>query len=877
MNSSTIRRKFIEYFVENGHVQLPSMSLVPHDPTVTTLFTIAGMQQMIPYFTGREEPPSRRMITVQKALRTVDIDEVGDDTHNTFLEMLGNFSVGDYFKRGAIEFSWNFLTGVMQLSPDRLWATIYPGDDEARQAWLDVGMPPERIGETEDNWWAQGATGPCGPDSEVHFDFGPELACGPNCRPENECCNRFLELWNDVFMMYFRDESGELRDLPWKNIDTGMGFERLVRVKQGVRSPYDTDLFRPIIDAVTAITGTSYTGDAQKDRSLRIIADHSRAVSFLIADGVIPASEGRGYVLRRLMRRAILHGRLLGIDGPFLTVPIQAVIDTLSEYWGELSERRERILQVVAQEERRFLQTLSRGLGIFEEVATRAESAGGAVSGLDAFMLKDTYGFPYELTEELARERDLTVDRQSFDRALGQQRDRAREVHRASQKVETPLETYLRVAAEVGQTTFTGYDELQTSTEVLALIVGGQTVQRVEEGGEVQVVLAATPFYAESGGQVGDQGVIRGGSALVRVTDTQRPVAGLYVHTGVVESGVIEQGDAVVAEVDVERRLHVVPHHSATHLLHKALQEVLGPEATQAGSLVAPDRLRFDFRWPRPMTEDEIADVQDRINAAVWANLPVETGIETYDQAIAEGAMALFGEKYGDQVRVVRMGDWSKELCGGTHVNATGDIGLVILTGETGTGSGIRRVEALAGAAAYRYVGQLRQEIEEVSSVLETRPETLLQKARQVMSDLRGAERRVQALSQQLAERQAETLVQAGLSVDGMTVVAGRVQADSMESLKAITDAVKSRLNRGAVVLGTVVDGKAAFTMAVTPTLPGEGIKAGDVLRAAAQQAGARAGGRPEFAQGGGADASSIDGVLHNAVELIKTRAQAAS
>lgn len=872
MNSSTIRRKFIEFFTENRHVQLPSMSLVPHDPTVTTLFTIAGMQQMIPYFTGREEPPSRRMVTVQKAVRTVDIDEVGDDTHNTFLEMLGNFSVGDYFKRGAIEYSWNFLTGVMEIPADRLWATIYPGDEEARQAWLDVGMPGERIGETEENWWAQGPTGPCGPDSEVHYDFGPELACGPNCRPENDCCDRFLEVWNDVFMMYFREESGELRDLPWKNIDTGMGFERLVRIKQGADSPYDTDLFRPIIEAVTAISGTTYTGKAEKDRSLRIIADHSRAIAFIIADGVMPSAEGRGYVLRRLIRRAILHGRLLGIEQEFLAAPVQAVIDILSDYWLELSERRERILQVVTQEERRFLLTLSRGLGIFEEVAGRAR--GEVIPGADAFALKDTYGFPYELTEELARERNLTVDRDEFERALAEQQERARDVHRAAQKAETPLETYLRVVDEVGPTRFTGYDELRTDTEILALIVGGQTVRRVEAGGDAQIVLAATPFYAESGGQVGDQGTITSGSALVRVGDTQRPVAGLYVHYGRVEEGVIEVGDAVEAEVDAERRLHIVPHHSATHLLHKALQEVLGPEATQAGSLVAPDRLRFDFRWPRPLTDEELEEIQDRINAAVWANLPVDIVVEPYDQAIAEGAMALFGEKYGDRVRVVRMGDWSKELCGGTHVRATGDIGLVILTGETGTGSGVRRVEALAGAAAYRYVSGLREDLDEISAVLETRPDTVVQKARQVMADMREAERRVLTLSQQLAEREAESLVRGGISVDGMTVVADRVRAESMDGLKAITDAVRSRIGTGAVVLGSVVDGKAAFTMAVTPTLPTKGIKASDILREAAQKAGARAGGRPEFAQGGAADAASIDGVLANALELIKQKAQ---
>lgn len=874
MNSHSIRRAFINFFTENGHLQLPSLSLLPTDPSVTTLFTIAGMQQMIPFFTGREEPPSRRMVTVQKAIRTVDIEEVGDDSHLTFLEMLGNFSVGDYFKRGAIEYTWKFLTEVMGLPADRFWATIYPGDEEARQAWLAVGMPADRIGETEENWWAQGPTGPCGPDSEIHWDRGAEFACGPECRPERECCDRFLEIWNDVFMMYFRDEGGQLHDLPWRNIDTGMGFERLVTVVQGKESFYDTDLFQPIIQAVVQLSGHPYTGEAERDRSLRIIADHSRAIAFLIADGVLPSAAGRGYVLRRLIRRAILHGRLLGIERPFLTEPVQAAIAALADYWTELTERRERILQVVSREEESFLRTLVRGLGIFQDVAERASAAGGVISGHEAFTLKDTYGFPYELTAELAAERGLEIDRDGFEAALTEQQERARQDYTAGQRAETPLETYVRVAGEVGPTTFTGYDELRTNTEVLALIVGGHTVSRVEKGDEVQVVLGVTPFYAESGGQVGDQGRIVTDSGAVEVLDTRRPVAGLIIHVGSVTEGAIEVGDAAEAEVNAERRLHIVPHHSATHLLHKALQEVLGPEATQAGSLVGEDRLRFDFRWNRPLTEDELRDVQDRVNAAVWANLPVEVRQTSYDEAIAQGAMALFGEKYGDRVRVVAMGDWSKELCGGTHVAATGDIGLVILTSETGTGSGVRRIEALAGAAAYQHMNQLRDELRAVSEVLETRPETLLERAAQVMAELRAARRRIEALSQRLAEQEAETLVKSGVSVNGFTVVADRVPVDSMEQLKAVTDAVKARLRQGAVVLGAVVEGKAAFTMAVTSELPAEGIRAGDILREAAQEAGSRAGGRAEFAQGGGSDAASVDKVLRHAVELIKQKVE---
>lgn len=875
MNSDAIRQSFIDYFVERGHLQLPSLSLVPSDPSVTTLFTIAGMQQMIPYFLGREQPPSRRLVTVQKAVRTVDIDEVGDDTHLTFLEMLGNFSVGDYFKRETIAFTWEFLTKTMGIPADRWWATIYPGDEEAREGWLAAGLSADRIGETEENWWAQGPVGPCGPDSEIHYDRGSEYGCGASdCRPEHECCDRFLETWNDVFMVYFQDESGERHPLPWKNIDTGMGFERLVMIVQGAESVYDTDLFQPIIRSVTDLAETEYGRDARTDRSLRIIADHSRAIAFIIADGVMPSSEGRGYVLRRLLRRAALHGRLLGFEKPFLTAPVETVIELLGGYWTELAARHNTILQVVHQEERRFLQTLSRGLGIFEEMVERATQRGEALSGEDAFTLHDTYGFPLELTVELAQERSLAVDRAGFEVALREQRERGRKDRKFTHAVGTPLETYANLAHQVEPTLFTGYDELQTPTEVVGIIAEGQQVSRAEAGDEVEIVLAATPFYAEAGGQVGDTGFIRSDIMLARVTDTQRPHTGLIVHKARIEEGSLAVGDAVDAEVDAERRLHILPHHSGTHLLHKALQEVLGPEATQAGSLVAPDRLRFDFRWPRPMTPDEIREVQDRVNAAIWANLPVRAQVEAYEDAIREGAMALFGEKYGDRVRVVSIGDWSKELCGGTHVNATGDIGFLVITSETGIGSGVRRIEALAGAAAYAYVSDLREELSEVAGALETRPDNLIARAHQVVGEVRDLQKRVTALTERLAAREAEALVRHSVPINGFTVVADQIAADSVDYLQAATDAVRSRLDRGIVVLASVVEGRPAFTMAITRNLRDRGFQANTILREAAKQAQGGAGGSAEFAQGGGKDASKVEQVLHAAVDLIRQKAE---
>lgn len=871
VNNDAIRQHFIDFFVQRGHLQLPSLTLLPTDPSVTTLFTIAGMQQMIAYFLGREEPPSRRLVTVQRAIRTNDIGEVGDDSHLTFLEMLGNFSVGDYFKAESIAFTWEFLTKTMGIPPDRWWATIYPGDDEARNAWLAVGMPPDRIGETEENWWAQGPVGPCGPDSEIHYDRGTEYSCGvAPCRPENECCERFIETWNNVFMVYFQEESGERRSLPWSNIDTGMGFERLTMIVQGAESVYDTDLFQPIIRVVTDIAGVQYRTDPLVDRSLRVISDHSRTITFLIADGVMPSAEGRGYVLRRLLRRATLHGRLLGISRPFLTDTAEAVITIMSGYYNHLVDRRQHIKQVIAQEERRFLQTLDRGLILFDELAARASATSNTITGRDAFVLYDTHGFPLELTLELATEKNLQVDSDGFAAALLEQQARSSAGRKFTHDVGATPDTYVDVSQRVEPTVFRGYDELRTPSEVVAIIGEGHAVARAESGDKIELVLAATPFYAESGGQVGDTGMIRAGNALIRVLDTQRPVSSLIVHKAEVIQGAIASGDAVEAEVDVERRLHIHPHHSGTHLLHKALQEVLGPEATQAGSLVAPDRLRFDFRWLRPLTSDEVREVQDRVNAAIWANLPVRREIMQYDDAIRSGAMALFGEKYGDSVRVVSMGDWSRELCGGTHVDATGDIGLLLIVSETGIGSGIRRIEALAGAAAYAYVHELRQELMATALALGTSSGSLHSRAEQVVRDAREQEKKTETLARQLAAREADALVDSATIVDGMTLVVERISAESADSLHATTDAVKSRLDRGIVVLGAVVDARPQFAMAVTSNLSRHGYSANKILRAAVGKAGGGAGGSAEFAQGGGRDPNKIDDVLQTAVELIK-------
>lgn len=875
LNADGIRRRFIDFFVERGHLHLAGLPLVTGDPNVTTLFTIAGMQQMIPYFLGREQPPNINMVTVQKTVRTVNIDDVGDDTHLTYFEMLGNFSVGGYFKKEAIRYTWDFLVGSLEIPAERWWAVTYPDDEEARDAWLAVGMPADRIGETVENWWGPpGNAGPCGPNSEIHYDRGAGYGCGgSNCRPEAECCGRFVEVWNDVFMSYFQDESGERRPLPWNNIDTGMGYERLVAVAQGVATPYETDIFQPIIGLIAELSGTHYGRDQNIDRSLRIVADHVRAATFIIADGVMPAAGGRGYVLRRLIRRAALHGKLLGIDRPFLTRPVDVVIEVSAGYHRDLPDRRDHVVDVMREEEKRFSLTLTRGLTIFEEMAARSSATEQEIPGEDAFVLYDTHGFPLELTQELARERGLTVAVDAFTRQLQEQRERARQ-GASRRNIGASPETHVAVAEEVPPTTFTGYDELRTTTSVAALITDGHSVPAIETGDKAEVILASTPFYAEAGGQVGDTGAIRSDGAVVRVVDTQRPFASLIAQYVIVEDGTLAVGDIVEAEVDAERRLHVLPHHSGTHLLHQALQEVLGKEATQAGSLVAPDRLRFDFNWPRALTGEELREVQDRVNAAIWANLPVTCEVMPYDQAIRAGAMALFGEKYADHVRVISMGDWSKELCGGTHVGATGDIGSLIITEEHSTGSGVRRIEAVAGAAAYAYVHDLRAHLDAVTRALEARPDSVVVRAEQLLGQAREQEKRIEALTRRLASREADSLLRNPQPVDSMTVIADQISADSMEYLKAATDAVKSRLDRGIVVLASVTDGNPAFTMAVTGNLVDEGYRADTILREAAQQAKGNAGGRPEFAQGGGRDASKVSNVLQTALEIIKRKAE---
>src|SRR3989440_4300353 len=695
LTSTEIRALFLDYFANKGHLIVPSSSLIPrNDPTV--LLTTAGMQQMIPYFLGRETPPATLLTSAQKCFRTTDIDNVGNDRSLTFFEMLGNFSVGQYFKREAIIYAWDLLTRAYKLPAGRLHPTVHPDDDEAPFYWSEVaGFPDEAIVRLEENWWGPpGASGPCGPDSEIYYDRGVEHGCGrADCKPGCEC-ERFLEIWNLVFMQYYQDLEGTRTPLPRKNIDTGLGLERLTMVLQGKESVFDTDLFRPIIDRFAAMANTTYGHDAKHDISLRVIADHGRALVFLAADGVLPSNEGRGYIFRRLLRRAVRHGKLLGLDRLFLSEAADTVINLMKSHYAELGQQRDRIVEILSLEEKKFNSTLNAGLYLLNNLIQDLQRDGQhVIPGEDAFKLYDTHGFPLELTQEVAAEHGLIVDVPGFEQAMQSQQERSRATATFTQgQDEQALAELLK---RVGPTEFTGYQGITDSSRVVGLIVDGIEVESVGASlvgalpQKALLVLDITPFYPESGGQIGDQGDITRPMGVFKVQDTRRPLKGLIVHYGSITEGYLRVGDSVQADVIEQRREDTIRNHSATHLLHKALRDLLGPQVEQRGSLVEPERLRFDFTSPRPLTTSELAQIDEQINRWIRADYLVHTNIKPLQEALITGAMALFGEKYDDMVRVVSMGS-STELCGGTHCSATGQIGIYINIQETSIAAGIR-------------------------------------------------------------------------------------------------------------------------------------------------------------------------------------------
>ena len=903
MNGDQIRDSFIKFFESKGHQHMPSASLIPAgDPTL--LFTSAGMVPFKPFFMGEQTPPSRRLTSSQKSFRTTDIDEVGDHKHLTFFEMLGNFSIGDYFKEGAVRFAWELVTELFGLSADRLYVTIHLDDDEAFDIWRQqIGVPVDRIYRygDKDNWWGPAGTeGPTGPCSEIHYDGGVEKGCNggrmvevdaltaqlreerdgaaprevDGCHPNCDC-ERFVELWNLVFMQYYQDPERNRTPLPAPSVDTGMGLERAAVILQGKNNIYETDLFTSIIAKVCELTGREYGTDTDTDFALRVVAEHARAAAFLIGDGVVPGNEGRGYVLRRVIRRAIRYGRRLGLTEPFLCDVVEEVIPRFQAVYGELSLNRDFILRVVKLEEERFAEAFGRGNEILlDMIAAQSSngSAAGVISSRDTFVLYDTYGFPPELTAEIAREHGLDVDMDGFEAEMERQREQSRAGQQFGGSMEM-LTVYENLGA--GRTEFTGHAAIEQESVVAALLVDGASSGHAAQGQAAEVVISRTPFYAEGGGQLGDRGYIRGPNGLFRVEDTQSPIAGLIVQKGVVEEGHIAVGDPVQASVDAARRMDSSRNHSGTHILHAALRATLGPHVRQAGSLVSPDRLRFDFSHVGRMTPDELLAVQSLSNDKVRANLLVSAQETSYADAVRQGALAFFGDRYGDVVRVVKMAEdsvepFSFEVCGGTHVAATGQVGTLLVLGESSIGGGMRRVEALTGRAAEALFVEQSATLDALSRRLQTPVGDLESRLDSYMQETDDLRRRLAAMERSLLRSEAEALLQRVADVDGVRVVAGRTSANNADGMREMGDFIRDKLSSCVVTLGGLSDGSPILVTMVTSDLVERGLNAGNIARDAAKLMGGGGGGRPEMAQAGGRQPEKLDEALSAVPGLVR-------
>ena len=871
--SNQIRKTFLEYFQQHNHIIVDSSSLVPvNDPTL--LFTNAGMNQFKDVFLGIDRRNYIRATTSQKCVRAGgkhnDLDTVGrTPRHHTFFEMLGNFSFGDYFKDEAIRLAWEFLTEVVKLPPEQLYATVYKDDDQAAEIWADkIGVPPQRIirlGE-KDNFWSMGDTGPCGPCSEIIFDRGQEHACGENCAIGDCDCDRWLEIWNLVFMQYNRDEAGVMTPLPRPSIDTGMGLERLTSILQSVASNFDTDLFLPLIAQIENLTGQKYD-QGEKGFPFRVIADHSRACTFLIADGVLPSNDGRGYVLRRILRRAVRFGKLLGINQPFLYKNVDVVCSLMQEAYPYLSERRDFVAQVIRMEEERFFVTLNEGLKKVEEILQRSRSRGERIiDGEAAFMLYDTFGFPLDLTEDVASENDFTVDTVGFNRMMEEQRNRARQANQGETAfVQERLLSEL--LASIPAVEFTGYDRLQEESTIVALVQNEARIAQVT-GGEVMLVSAATPFYAESGGQVSDSGLIQGSNGVMEVRSVHK-TADWIIHLGVVD-GSFQEGQSVQLKVENGPRLDTARNHTATHLLHRALRQVLGEHAQQKGSLVESDRLRFDFSHLSSVSDEELKDIELRVNQAIWNNYQVTTAVKGIADARKMGAIALFGEKYDDQVRVVQVGDFSMELCGGTHISSTGQIGLFKILSEGSVGAGLRRIEAVTGRSAWQYVNSLEQELKTSAQLLKTTPQEVSHRVEQLNHQLRERERELEALKAQMTKAASQDLLEKAETVGEAKVLIEAVAAADANSLRQNAEMLRDKLGNAVVLLGSTTNGKVLFVCFVSPELVKRGVNAGQIVAAAARVAGGGGGGRADMAQAGGKDPAKLAEALASARQMVE-------
>ena len=876
MNSDEIRESFLSYFESKGHLRVASSSLIPiGDPTL--LLTTAGMVQFKPYFAGESTPPNRRLSSSQKSFRAVDIDEVGDATHLTLFEMLGNFSIGDYFKEGAVHFALECFTEVMDLPREGFAATVHHSDDETFELWQKAGIPAERIFRfgDEDNWWGPaGLEGPTGPCAELHYDFGAgrgclQPDCGPNCTnalPGSEdTCNRFVELWNLVFMQFYHHLDGTRTPLPFTGIDTGMGLERLAVVMQDARDIYDTDLFTPLIKRVEDIAEKEYGADRDDDYAMRVVSEHARSAAFLIADGVVPANEGRGYVLRRVVRRAIRFGRRLGLEDPFLGEMARVVIGTMGQAYRELRDHQEFVLTVLELEEKKFQQAFQSGYAVLSDALEK----GGEVPGELVFRLWDTHGFPVEITQEIARERGLEVDIEGFEREMEAQRQRGRAAARFGGD-RSKIRLYESMG--VGSTAFLGYDTVAARSVVVGLISGDQAVDSVADGASVDVFLLETPFYPEGGGQVGDAGVLAGPGGRIDVHDTQTVMPGLIAHFGKVAQGEIAVGDTLDAHVDPVRRQDTARNHTATHMLHAALRQVLGPHVRQAGSLVAPDRLRFDFSHVEAVTGKEMEQVQWLVNEKIRENVSIHRSEDTYARAVERGALAFFGDKYDDTVRLVEIANgatFSFEVCGGTHVHRTGELGAVYVLGESSIGSGLRRIEAVSGRGAERVVKDRFSSGATVATLLNTSVAGVEERVKGLLEELDAARRANEVLERRASAQSAHGLLDLKQDVDGVTVLASSVEASNVDAMRDMGDWLRDKLGSGVVVLGAVIGGRPVLVAMVTPDLVSRGHSASDIVKGAAKAIGGGGGGRPDVAQAGGRRADGLEealGLVHRLV-----------
>lgn len=870
ITANQLRKMYLNFFEEKAHKALPSFSLIPKsDPTL--LLTGAGMVPLKPYFLGEAKPESGRLTTCQKCMRTGDLENVGKTArHLTFFEMLGNFSFGSYFKAEAISWAWEFVTERLNLPKEKLWITIYLDDDEAFDLWIKQGVPAERIVRLgkPDNFWELGV-GPCGPNSEIYIDLGEERGCGsPDCGPSCEC-GRFLEFWNLVFIQFHKDAEGNYTPLKNKGIDTGMGLERMVVILQGVNNVFEIDSMRPIVDKIADLAGTNYGDSEKNDVGIRVITDHSRAMTFMVADGIMPSNEGRGYVLRRIIRRAVRFARLIGIKDEFLSKVVQVVVDQMKEAYPELAEKRDYIIKIISLEEKRFQATLELGLNLLGELLDRLEKEGKTVlPGGEVFRLYDTYGFPKELTEEIAQERGFEIDSEGFEEALNQQREKARRAHGENYYVKEDQAFYNSIAPDY-RSSFVGYDHLKYTTKIIGLIKDNDLVDELTGSGIV--MLAETPFYAEKGGQVTDIGTItaKGGKAQVREVKT--PAENFIIHFVEVGEGLLRVGDEVECQVDDTRRVSTARNHTATHLLHKALKEVLGDHVNQAGSLVEPERLRFDFTHYEAPTKEQLRKIEQIVNANIRKNLPVIVEIKDLDEAKELGATALFDEKYGDKVRVVQIADYSKELCGGTHVQATGEIGLIKIVSEGSIAAGIRRIEAVTGERAVYEFEKLEDLVESLAKSLKVSVPELPQKIEKIEKEQAELRKELEALQAKMAAQRSRDLLQDFQDASGVPYKAVDLGSIDVKSLRSLGDAVKDKLD-GVLVLAGANDGKAVLLCLVSDNYVKKGIHAGKLVKELAAAVGGSGGGRPDSAQAGGSSPEKIGDALLLLPQLISSQ-----